>query len=266
MTDAELERELEALSSALHGPGRTPSQRELQRLYELTGALMRRRYGSSTDFNHCSVPAVSATVLRMAGAISPCPLLNVGMGGYPFVDMELTTRGFSVTGVEYSESLTALAREVAGYRGGEIRAVVADGAGLPFRNASFEACLCSETVEHVPDDRAIIRDIHRVLKPGGVLLLTVPCLLAFIGLGRRAVERLRSGRMTLHPTHLREYTYRSAKRLVDPYFIVERWAHVPFVTEPLWKMPYERLLSLLVRLPLMRQFSPSIAFVLRRRP
>jgi len=266
VTEAELEQELEALSSALHGPGRAPSHGELQRLYELTGELMRHRYGASSDFNPCSVPAVSATVLRMAGAISPCPLLNVGMGGYPFVDMELMARGFSVTGVEYSQSLTALAREVAGHRGREIRAVVADGAGLPFRDASFEACLCSETVEHVPDDGAMIRDIHRVLKPGGMLLLTVPCVLGFIGLARRAAERLRSGRVTLHPTHLREYTYRSAKQLVDPHFTVERWAHVPFVIEPLWKMPYERLLSLLTRLPLLRHFSPSIAFVLRRRP
>lgn len=266
MKEVELERELEALSSALHEPGRAPSQRELQRLYELTGELMRRRYGASSNFNHCSVPAVSAAVLRMAEAMSPCTLLNVGMGGYPFVDLELMTRGFSVTGVEYSQSLTALAREVAGYRGQEIRAVVADGAGLPFRNASFEACLCSETVEHVPDDRAVIRDIHRVLKPGGALLLTVPCLLAFVGLGRRVAKWARRGGAILHPTHLREYTYLSAKRLVAPHFTVERWAHVPFVTEPLWQMPYEKVLSLLVRLPLLRHFSPSIAFVLRRRP
>lgn len=46
-----------------------------------------------------------------------------------------------------------------------------DGA---FEESSFDAVICSSVVEHVTDPRQAVRQMHRVLKPGGVLLLTVP--------------------------------------------------------------------------------------------
>src|SRR3546814_2135706 len=50
--------------------------------------------------------------------------------------------------------------------------VAADGALLPFPDQSFEAVICSEVLEHVPDPRLVLDEIARVLKPGGCLLLT----------------------------------------------------------------------------------------------
>ena len=49
-----------------------------------------------------------------------------------------------------------------------------DGNKFPFENAAFDSILCNEVLEHVfnPDD--FIREIVRVLRPGGTLLLTVP--------------------------------------------------------------------------------------------
>jgi len=45
---------------------------------------------------------------------------------------------------------------------------------LPFRDASFDKVLASEVIEHVPDDRAALGEIARVMKPGGTLALSVP--------------------------------------------------------------------------------------------
>jgi SAM-dependent methyltransferase len=54
--------------------------------------------------------------------------------------------------------------------------VFADGAALPFVDASFDTVLLLEVLEHVGDARAVLADIARVLKPGGVLLLSMPFL------------------------------------------------------------------------------------------
>ena len=49
-----------------------------------------------------------------------------------------------------------------------------DALALPFRDACADAVLCTEVMEHVADPDAMLAEIHRVLRPGGRLLLTVP--------------------------------------------------------------------------------------------
>ena len=45
--------------------------------------------------------------------------------------------------------------------------VVADAGNLPFEDGSFDGVLCSNLLEHAPDTEAILREITRILKPGG---------------------------------------------------------------------------------------------------
>ncbi len=53
----------------------------------------------------------------------------------------------------------------------------ADVTALPFSDGAFDVVLCSEVLEHVEDDRRAVRELVRVLKPGGDLVVTVPrCL------------------------------------------------------------------------------------------
>ena len=47
---------------------------------------------------------------------------------------------------------------------------------LPFVDHSFDVVLCTEVLEHVPEPVKTLKEFHRVLKPGGHLILSVPFL------------------------------------------------------------------------------------------
>lgn len=49
-----------------------------------------------------------------------------------------------------------------------------DAQQLPFGDGSFERVLAAEVLEHLPDDAAALREIRRVLVPGGLLAVSVP--------------------------------------------------------------------------------------------
>jgi SAM-dependent methyltransferase len=53
-------------------------------------------------------------------------------------------------------------------------AVNGDGTCLPFPDDTFDRIICSEVLEHIPDDEAALRELLRILKPGGRLAATVP--------------------------------------------------------------------------------------------
>ncbi|MGI9323425.1 MAG: class I SAM-dependent methyltransferase, partial [Pseudomonadales bacterium] len=51
---------------------------------------------------------------------------------------------------------------------------VADGQHLPFASQRFDKVICSEVLEHIPDHLAVVKEIGRVIKVGGILAVSVP--------------------------------------------------------------------------------------------
>lgn len=74
---------------------------------------------------------------------------------------------------------------------------------FPFESNSFDSIVTFQVIEHVKDDHSFIEEIHRVLKPGGVALITTPNI-----------------KMTLsrNPWHEREYTADQLTALCKKYF------------------------------------------------
>ncbi len=56
----------------------------------------------------------------------------------------------------------------------EAELVEGDAQSLPFADESFDKVLMTEVLEHIPDDRRALAEVRRVLRPGGVLALSVP--------------------------------------------------------------------------------------------
>jgi SAM-dependent methyltransferase len=61
--------------------------------------------------------------------------------------------------------------EISGVRFGP---AVADALALPFADGAFDVVIASEIFEHLPEDEGAMREVARVLRPGGTLALSVP--------------------------------------------------------------------------------------------
>jgi ubiquinone/menaquinone biosynthesis C-methylase UbiE len=53
-----------------------------------------------------------------------------------------------------------------------------DGKRIPFENERFDYVLCTEVMEHVAEPVAFLHEINRVMKPGGVLVMTTPFMVS----------------------------------------------------------------------------------------
>ncbi len=51
---------------------------------------------------------------------------------------------------------------------------VSDILNIPVPDKSFDVILCTEVIEHIPDPISAIKEISRIIKPGGILLITAP--------------------------------------------------------------------------------------------
>jgi SAM-dependent methyltransferase len=74
---------------------------------------------------------------------------------------------------------------------------------LPYADASFDSVVSFQVIEHIRDDGYFLKEIHRVLRPGGIALLTTP-------------NRPQS--LSRNPWHIREYTATELAALAGRYF------------------------------------------------
>jgi len=95
-------------------------------------------------------------------------ILNAG-AGQGSLSVRLEALGYEVTSVDASPNAVAVLRDrVAG------EAIYADITALPFRQAQFDAAVLGEVLEHVENDEAALQEVARVVRPGGVVAISVP--------------------------------------------------------------------------------------------
>ena len=125
-------------------------------------------------------------------------LLEVGCGegrGIDFLLPHIT----SYTAIDKIESAVTRLREK--YPSGKF--ISANLPPLPFQDNSFDSLVSFQVIEHIQNDRQFLLEIHRVLRPDGVALITTP-------------NRLMS--LSRNPWHVREYTGEELTTLAKTIF------------------------------------------------
>jgi ubiquinone/menaquinone biosynthesis C-methylase UbiE len=120
----------------------------------------------------------------VAGALSLAPgqrILDLGCGAGLFLSW--LSRGLEARlyGLDLSPGSLGLARQ----RTSAPRLVAGDAEVLPYADGSFDRVACNGAAHHLPDVESMLREVHRVLLPGGRLVLYEPTTTVFANVIRR---------------------------------------------------------------------------------
>jgi ubiquinone/menaquinone biosynthesis C-methylase UbiE len=124
--------------------------------------------------------------------------------------------------------------------------VAGDAGALPFSKDSLDTVVCLEAIEHVPDAERVLKEIARVLRPDGLLIISTPNKWATSPLSRRPIN----------PYHVVEWYPSGFKKLIARYFEVEEvlgqsWHSAGMIWQALRSNSRTRVKGILGRLRLL---------------
>lgn len=184
-----------------------------------------------------------ARIIEILTERRPLSLLDIGCGR-GFLLERLADAGLeNLTGMDVYDDVTS---DRFAYARGDVTQ------RLPFDDATFECVVAGEIIEHVPDPDSFLREIRRVLVPGGILVVSTPNMVSWanrvlvplgvqplgtetsseVALGRR--HRV-LGQGNQVQGHLKVFTFRALSEILERYgFTVRQREGVPaFFPKPI---------------------------------
>lgn len=177
-----------------------------------------------------------ARIIDLVSEERPASTLDIGCGR-GFLLRHLADRGLTnLTGMDVYDDVPT---DRWTYARGDVTT------GLPFEDGAFECVIAGEIIEHVPNPDALLREIRRILAPGGMLVVSTPNIVSWanrvlvplgvqplgtetsseIALGRR--HRI-LGQGNQVQGHLKVFTSRALTEILERYgYSVERREGVP---------------------------------------
>jgi SAM-dependent methyltransferase len=143
--------------------------------------------------------------------------LGCGMGGFLAGLAELGAANARIVPSDVSLESLGRCRE-RGFSDG----VLSSGYALPFAEGSFDLVCMFDAIEHIPDDGRVMREVARVLKPGGRVFVSVPAYQFLYANNDRVAQ------------HQRRYTRGMLRRVFEQAGLaVERNSHTNVFLFPL---------------------------------
>lgn len=105
---------------------------------------------------------------KKGGQSQEIRILDIGCGSGR-ISLEMIKKGYQVTGLDFSEEAVKKAQS----KGVSAKQANLDD-GIPEPDNTFDIVWAGDIVEHVFDPIGLLRDSARVLKPGGIMLITIP--------------------------------------------------------------------------------------------
>jgi ubiquinone/menaquinone biosynthesis C-methylase UbiE len=138
--------------------------------------------------------------------------------------------------------------------------VIGDGQRMPFKDGAFNSILAGETIEHIADYRAFLRECWRVLDNNGVLALSTPNKNSWFNRVTHSYE---------HPLHVSLFTPSTLRRVLEEEgFTIQKMELFPYTMESSdgakhkWVFPLRAFVHALVP-PTLRE---DMVFVCRKLP
>jgi SAM-dependent methyltransferase len=173
------------------------------------------------------------------GTPVPAPVrvldLGCGAGRHAFQALRLGARVVALD-TDLGELAQVSAMVAAMTEAGEVPAVgsaacvAGDATAMPFPDGSFDVVIAAEVLEHIPADQAALREISRVLAPGGTVAVTVPAWLP-----ERICWRLSDDYHNVPGGHVRIFTRRELEtKLAAAGLAVGGHHHAHALHSPYW--------------------------------
>jgi ubiquinone/menaquinone biosynthesis C-methylase UbiE len=162
----------------------TPAN-DVRTLFNHKARCWRGKYGPSGKLNS----RVEQFTVRLSElCLPPSNILDLGCGTGE-IAAAIGQMGYQVTACDFAEGMIDIARS--SHAGTDVKWVCLepDWEVLPFEDASFDGIVASSVFEYFVDVQRVAAELSRVIRPGGILLLTVPNPCNFV---RRLEARLQS--------------------------------------------------------------------------
>ncbi|MCL2923830.1 MAG: class I SAM-dependent methyltransferase [Trichodesmium sp. MAG_R04] len=233
-------------------------------------------------FESCTAPE-NRFILKQMGDLKDKHLLDLGCGAGEN-SVYFAKKGARCLATDYSSGMVDVAVNLAAKNSVKVEGKVMDAMALEFPDNTFDFVYASNLLHHLPNPRLTIREMHRVLKPGGKACFWDPLKHnPVINVYRRIATKVRTEDETPLDINIVDFVkFLYSETAYDTFWLATLWIFIKFYLiekvdpnqERYWKKiiiehqrlepMYSRLEQLdvvLKKLPLMKRFAWNLAVV-----